>query len=77
MKMRIEHEVPLSRQAVELFRQLKACCQPGDWCFPSPKEDTKEPIITIEGFRKTLVRMGFAKEDMCIHGFSCPSLDLI
>ena len=69
MKTRIEHEVPLSRQAVELFRQLKACCLSGEWCFPSPKSDTKEPIITSEGFRKALFAMGFSKDDMCIHGF--------
>ncbi len=67
MKMRQAHEVPLSRQTVELFKELRACCQSGPLCFPSPHSNGS--CISDMGLLNAIRRMGYGKEDMTIHGF--------
>lgn len=70
MKMRVAHTVPLSRQVVELFEELKTIRTMnggGDLCFPSPRSN-KRPI-TAEGLLAALRDMGYSREEMSIHGF--------
>lgn len=70
MKMRVAHTVPLSRQVVALFRELKEIREMnggGELCFPSPR--SKNRPITAEGLLAALRDMGYSKEEMSIHGF--------
>lgn len=66
MKMRREHIVPLSRQTLELFSQLRRCVN-GELCFPSSISKTR--CISDMGLLNALRRMGYSREEMCIHGF--------
>lgn len=66
MKMRREHIVPLSKQVLELFGQLKQCAS-GELCFPSAM--SRSQCISDVGLLNALRRMGYSKEEMCIHGF--------
>lgn len=70
MKMRVAHTVPLSRQVVDLFRELKNIREMnggGELCFPSPRSSSR--TITAEGLLAALRDMGYSKEEMSIHGF--------
>ena len=70
MKARKEHVIPLPRQAVELFRELKQYSDGNPLVFPSPHNRT-EPI-TGQALRTALRRAGFENNDMSVHGFrSC------
>lgn len=66
MKMRREHIVPLSNQALELFRQLKRYTR-GELCFPGTISINK--CISDVGLLNALRRIGYSREEMCIHGF--------
>ena len=70
MKMRVAHTVPLSRQVVDLFRELKNIREMnggGELCFPSPRSASR--TITAEGLLAALRDMGYSKDEMTIHGF--------
>ncbi len=67
MKMRAKHIVPLARQAVELLRGLQALTGKGRFLFPSMRSTAypmSENTVTA-----ALRRMGYAKDEMCAHGF--------
>jgi integrase len=70
MKMRVEHTIPLSRQVVELFRELKGLqtMTIGDCslCFPSPR--AKGRHITSESLMMAL-KVIHGNGDISIHGF--------
>ena len=61
MKMRVEHTVPLSRQAVELLRELQKYGNKG-LLFPNAKHPTKP--MDANTFNHALARLG--------HGESLP-----
>ncbi|MDR2161730.1 MAG: integrase arm-type DNA-binding domain-containing protein, partial [Desulfovibrio sp.] len=70
MKMRIEHAIPLSRQVVELVKELKrlqsltlGIC---DLCFPSPR--AKGRHITSESLLVAL-KVIHGSSDISVHGF--------
>lgn len=67
MKMRREHLVPLSRQAIEILQELRHLTGHGNYMFPSAW-GSRRPISenTING---ALRRLGYGKEEMCAHGF--------
>ena len=70
MKMRIEHTVPLSRQVVNLFRELRER-QAEFWrdcelCFPSPRASSRH--ITSESLMCALKAI-HGLPDITIHGF--------
>ena len=67
MKMRVAHEVPLPRQVVELFKELRAKSYNEVLCFPSPHSAAQ--CISDMALLNALRRMGFTKEEMTIHGF--------
>ena len=67
MKTREPHMVPLSRQAVEILRELKPLTGRGRFVFPcarSPRRPMSDNAILA-----ALRRMGFAKDEMIGHGF--------
>lgn len=58
MKMRIEHRVPLSRQAVEILSSLKAINGATPYLFPS-RSDRNKPM-SHEAIRDVFSRIGYA-----------------
>jgi integrase len=70
MKMRIEHVIPLPRQAVELFKELKKLqtmtSRDCDLCFPSPR--AKGRHITSESLLVAL-KVIHGNSDISVHGF--------
>ena len=68
MKMRSEHRVPLSRQAVELLRTMQALCggEAAGLVFPSPSYRSKP--LSENTFNSALARMGY-KGSATAHGF--------
>lgn len=67
MKRRIAHKIPLARQAVNIFRELKEFNQPGNLCFPGRQSASR--CITNEALLASLRRLGYSKDKMCVHGF--------
>jgi integrase len=67
-KMRREHRIPLSRQAVAAFRTLHRYS--GHWnelCFPGQRSHTRP--ISENTICVALRSLGFASEEMSAHGF--------
>ena len=67
MKARTQHIVPLSRQAVEVLRQLHPVTGHGRYLFPSARTEARP--MSDNAILAALRRMGFAKEEMTGHGF--------
>lgn len=66
MKMKVEHMVPLSLQAVEILRSLHPVTGSGKYVFPSLRSKTCMSENTINA---ALRGMGYPKEVMTGHGF--------
>jgi integrase len=67
MKMKVDHLVPLSTQAVEIFRVMHALTGHGKYIFPSIR--TSERCMSENTVNAALRSMGFPKEVMTAHGF--------
>ena len=67
MKMRIAHLVPLSKQAVVILRELYPLTGRGKYVFSSEQTSTRPMSENTLNF--ALRRMGFAKNEMSVHGF--------
>jgi len=67
MKMREQHIVPLSRQAVELLRELHFQTGSGRYVFPSML--TSNRPISNNTLNAALRRLGFTGDEMVSHGF--------
>jgi integrase len=67
MKMRTVHIVPLSKQAIEVIKDIQPLTGRDKYLFPSNRTKTR-PISdnTING---ALRRLGYTKEEMTGHGF--------
>ena len=67
MKMKADHIVPLSTQAVAILRELHAVTGRGGYVFPSERGGSR-PMSenTVNG---ALRRMGFTKDEASAHGF--------
>lgn len=67
MKMKDTHVVPLSRQAVEIFRQLRPYSGSGELVFPN-RNDPRRPMS--DGTVNSALRaMGYAGDEVTGHGF--------
>jgi integrase len=66
MKMRSEHRVPLSRQALEVLRTMQALSGDSELVFPSPSYRSKP--LSENTFNSAMGRMGF-KGSATAHGF--------
>lgn len=66
MKMRTEHRVPLSRQALDVLRTMQGLSGGRDLVFPSPFYPSKP--LSENTFNSALARMGF-KNVATAHGF--------
>ena len=67
MKMRLDHLVPLSSQACAILESLRQLTGDGRLMFPGLR--SVERAISDATFIAALRRMGFAKDEMCAHGF--------
>ena len=61
------HIVPLARQVVPLFRELQKFTGDKEYVFYSGR--SKTGFITGEAMLAALRRLGYGKDEMCIHGF--------
>ena len=66
MKMKIEHIVPLSKQALAIVEDMKAISGEGTLVFPSPFYPSKP--LSENTFNSALARMGY-KSSATAHGF--------
>lgn len=66
MKMRVEHRVPLSTQALDVLRTMQALSGDRELVFPSPFYPSKP--LSENTFNSALARMGF-KGSATAHGF--------
>ncbi len=75
MKMRKAHHVPLSRQAVELFREVLAASGPTGYVFPSIR--TRSRPMSENTINAALRRLGYASDEMTGHGFRAMASTLL
>lgn len=75
-KMRREHKIPLSRQALEAFRELYGLTGAlGALCFPGQRG--KDRPISENTVCAALRTMGFGKDEMSAHGFRALASSLL
>ena len=67
MKGRIPHIVPLSSQAIEIFREIAPLTRNGRYVFPSLR--TAQRPMSNNTVLAALRRLGYAKSEMSGHGF--------
>ena len=67
MKMRRPHDVPLSRQALEILRDVWPLSDHGELVLPSIRS-AKRPL-SENAMNSALRRMGYEKHEMTSHGF--------
>lgn len=75
MKMKVEHLVPLSRQAVGILRALHPFSGHGRYVFPSIR--TGERCMSENTINAALRGMGYAKDVMTAHGFRATARTLM
>lgn len=75
MKARRDHAVPLSKEVVALFRELRALTGPSGYVFPAmhtPRRPMSENTVNA-AFR----RMGFDKDEVTAHGLRATASTLL
>ena len=75
MKMRKPHHVPLSRQAIELFREVLPASGPTGYVFPSIR--TRARPMSENTINAALRRLGFTGDEMTAHGFRAMASTLL
>jgi len=75
MKMRKAHHVPLSRQAVELFREVQSVTGGAGYVFPSVRSHTRP--MSENTVNAGLRRLGYSKDEMTAHGFRAMASTLL
>ena len=67
MKMRRDHLVPLSKQAIAVLEKLRMYSGKGQYVFPSYRSETVPFGKTA--LQRAVKIMGFERDEMCPHGF--------
>ncbi len=75
MKSRKTHHVPLSQQAVALFREVQAITGPSGHVFPSVRTRTRP--MSENTINAGLRRLGYATDEMTAHGFRAMASTLL
>ena len=74
-KMRKDHRVPLSRQAVTILRELHALTGPAGYVFPSVRTRTRP--MSENTLNAGLRRLGYTTDEMTAHGFRAMAATLL
>jgi integrase len=69
------HIVPLSKQAIEVLRQVRELTRRGRYCFPS--ERTADRPMSENTIGAALRRLGYSKDQMTGHGFRTTASTLL
>jgi len=75
MKMKVQHIVPLSRQATEILRDLAALTGQGRFLFPALGH--LQRTMSENTMTKALRILGYSSEDMTAHGFRSVACTLL
>lgn len=75
MKMRKPHHVPLSRQAVALFSEVRTITGPSGYVFPSVR--TRARPMSENTLNAALRRLGYSSDEMTAHGFRAMASTLL
>lgn len=67
MKMKEQHIVPLSSQAIAILKEIQPLTGSGRYVFPS--ERGQSAVMSENTINAALRRLGYAKEEMTGHGF--------
>lgn len=67
MKMRRQHDVPLSKQALSVLRDIWSLSEGHELVLPSIRSLRR--ALSENAMNSALRRMGYSKEEMCAHGF--------
>lgn len=67
MKMRIQHLVPLSFQALKILKELQPVTGQGKYIFPGARSNARP--MSENTVNAALRRLGYAKDEMTGHGF--------
>jgi integrase len=74
-KMRKPHHVPLSKQAVDLFKEVQSVTGPNGYVFPSVR--TRARPMSENTINAGLRRLGYTKDEMTAHGFRAMASTLL
>ena len=75
MKMRLPHIVPLSRQALEILRDIEPLTRRSQYVFPSARGASR--CMSDNALRVALRTMGYTNEMMTPHGFRAMARTLL
>ncbi len=75
MKRRLEHVVPLAKQALALLETLRGLTGDGKYVFPSIRTPARP--MSENTVNAALRRLGYTKEDMTAHGFRAMASTLL
>jgi integrase len=67
MKMKNPHVIPLSRQAIEILKDLQPLTGDGKYVFPSVRTSSRP--MSANTLNVALRRLGYSKDEMVSHGF--------
>lgn len=67
MKMKVQHLVPLSKQAVSILREIQQTTGKGKYVFPSERSAVRP--MSENTINAALRRLGYAADEMTGHGF--------
>jgi integrase len=75
MKMKRPHRVPLSRQAIVIFRELHALTGLGEYVFPAV--DSVRRPMSNNTLNAALRRLGYSKDEVSVSGFRATASTLL
>jgi integrase len=75
MKMKRPHRVPLSRQAIVIFRELHGMTGQGEYVFPAI--DSVRRHMSNNTLNAALRRLGYSKEEVSVSGFRATASSLL
>ncbi len=74
-KVRRPHEVPLSRQALDVLREVKEVGRRSTLVFPSIRSNARP--LSENAMNAALRRMGFTQDEMTAHGFRAAASSIL
>jgi integrase len=69
MKMRTDHIVPLSRQALNILETLRPATGDGQYVFPSMRHPRGDRPMSENTVNVAIRSLGYDNTEMCAHGF--------